>query len=344
MEQLGYSSGEDYSRTRAFANDLRRKYSTDWSFIIFVIDARNDAEESIVDHSGIAWAYVGGPYMVIPNKCAGWDFHNIWRIVAHETGHIFNALDEYDTVQRITAAKISDANMTPGHIPADALCMMRTNDPVLCDNTLRQIGWLDHNVDGIYDRDEYVYSSRFHSLKLTFEPGSTHKHKLLFYENFNQKSDWFEDANNFVLNGRYYMYDSIYGSSTWPERSYDDFTATVKTHWVQGSAASGYGLMVRAKTATDGYIFFINHHGQFSFGKYVNSNWEYLEPWSHSDVIRISGENTLTARCIGNHFTLFINGIRVTEVYDDTFIYGNVGVTVLPDVQASFDDLYIHSR
>lgn len=339
MDQLGYSEGADYIRTRAYVNDLRRKYSTDWSFVIFVVDAHNDTDGYFADRSGITWAYVGGPYLVLSNKCAGWSSHNIWRIVAHETGHIFNAMDEYLPDPRMATAKISDTDSALNQIHAQELCMMKTNDPFLCDDTRIQIGWIDHNRNGIYDPYENKKDTLFHYEQALVEGAFMTKAKVLFYENFTWKGDWYEDALNYVQNGKYYMFDSTYGSSSWLERSYDDFTASVGTQWIQGSAVSGYGLMVRAKTATDGYIFFINHHGQFSFGKYVNSSWKYLAPWTYSDFIRNEGENILTAKCIANRFTLFINGMQVADVSDDTFLYGNVGLTVLPGVQVTFDDL-----
>ncbi len=339
MTQIGYSNGEDYLRVRAYANDLRRKYLTDWSFVIFVLDGSNDEDGYFADESGTAWAYIGGPYMVIPNKCAGWGANSIWKIIAHETGHIFNAKDEYNT--KLRTHRLSGVSLASSPGSANDLCMMKTNDPLLCEFTRREIGWIDDDHDGVFDPIEFGGITHFQ--KLTGKQLFSVKEKVVFYESFSRKSGWFEDSNNYVSNGAYRMYDSIYGSSSWLEKNYHDFTASVKTQWIQGSTASGYGLMVRAKTATDGYIFFINRHGQFSFGKYVNSEWKYLEPWTYSDAILIDRENTLTAKCNGNRFTLYINEVQVADVFDETFIYGNVGLTVLPGVQTAFDDLTVLS-
>lgn len=342
MSQLGYSQGEDFERTRAYAHDLKNKYKTDWSFIIFVAPARQDTDGYFADKSGIAWACIGGPYIVIPNKCNSWGYHNVWKVLAHETGHIFNALDEYESIDPLLSVAMSNVTSQPekeNH--TNTVCMMKSNDLFLCDRTRVQIGWTDQDHDGIYDFDPVKFTSPYLHEKIIRESLSPVLSKMIFHENFSRQHEWFEDPNNYTRNGTYVMFDSVYGSSSWLERDYYDFIASVKTQWIQGSVASGYGLMVRVKTATDGYIFFINEHGQFSFGKYVNSNWKYLSPWAYSDAIRIAGENILKVECIGNRFTLFINDEQVAEVFDDTFIYGNVGLAVLPEVQVSFDDLTI---
>ena len=343
MDRLGYPNGEDYERARIYANDLREKNKTDWSFVMFLVPARNDADGYFADKSGIAWAYVGGPYLVVPNQCNSWGFHNVWKVIAHETGHVFHALDEYEQTY-FSAAAVSNVigrDSLPRKI--NGACMMRSNDLVLCELTRKQIGWVDDNHDGVFDSDHRSLSSTYHHKKMIEESIKPINSNLLFYENFSGQNDWFEDQNNYIINGFYRMFDSAYGSSSWLERDYFDFTASVKTQWEQGSLASGYGLMLRVKTATDGYIFFINRHGQFAFGKYVNSSWKYLEPWTYSTSIHTSGYNTLKATCVGNRFTLYINDVQVADTSDDTFIYGNVGLTVLPDVQVTFDDLSVVS-
>ncbi|MBL7959158.1 hypothetical protein JNL27_02860 [bacterium] len=342
MNQLGYTEGEDYERTRAYSEVLRKQYKTDWSFLIFVVPAQNDDDGYFGNKSGVAWAYVGGPYMVIPNKCNGWGYNQIWKVIAHETGHVFNATDEYENrVTQHTASILDMAGLqNPGKQIQDA-CMMKSNDLFLCDRTRAQIGWVDLDHDGVFDSDVRHVSSVYHREKMVTESELPTTPKLMFYENFVGHNEWFEDHNNYMKNGAYIMYDSVYGSSSWLDKDYYDFTASVRTLWLQGSAASGYGLMVRVKTATDGYIFFINKHRQYAFGKYVNSNWKYLAPWDFSEAINSEGVNILTAKCTGNRFTLYINDQQITEVTDDTFIYGNIGLAVLPEVKIAFDDLTI---
>lgn len=343
MRQLGYTHGEDYERVRQYADDLRNKYNTDWSFVVLAVSARNDSDGYFAEKSGIAWAYVGGPYMVISNKCNRWGYQNVWKVTAHETGHIFNALDEYAPLRSTQAQVISNVTDLNDSLRSRSdLCMMRSNELFLCERTRQQIGWIDRDQDGIFDSDSRRLRSPYHEIKSRkehFHPVS----KIIFSENFNGTNDWFEDGNNYIRNGAYVMYDSVLGSSSWLEKDYYDFTAQVKTQWEQGSAASGYGLMVRVKTATDGYIFFVNQRGQFAFGKYVNANWKYLVPWTYTDAIKIGEENVLKAICTGNRFQLYINEEKIAETFDATFIYGNIGLTVLPGVRVHFDDLTVFS-
>jgi hypothetical protein len=44
-----------------------------------------------------------------------------------------------------------------------------------------------------------------------------------------------------------------------------------------------------------------------------------------------------------NRFIFFINDQKVGDINDNTFRYGYIGLTVLPDVQAAFNDLIVYS-
>ncbi len=164
MQSLGYSDGEDYTVNREYVNDLRDKYKTEWGFNIFVVPATNDDDGYFTGQTGIAWAYLGGPYMVISNKCNGWGFNQVWKVVAHETGHIFNALDEYKGASSCED-KSGRLNMVNGNHEIGGVikdpCIMKASDLHICEFTLGQIGWLDADSNGVYDSDYLNISKRF---------------------------------------------------------------------------------------------------------------------------------------------------------------------------------------
>ncbi len=353
MDSLGYRDGEDWTVSREFANDLRDKYATDWAFTIFVAPATNDDDGYFREKSGIAWAYLGGPYMVITNKCNGWGFSQVWKVVAHETGHIFNALDEYAGISSATD-RSGRLNVINGNHDIGGTtrfpCLMKNNELTLCEFTSGQIGWVDADSNGVFDSDYLAISRRFDAVRVrrefeTWRSGDGGRNatesKILFTENFDHSNGWYEDRFNYVRNGSYHIYDPEYGSSSWLEAPYADFDVSVKTQWIQGSSVSGYGLMYRIFGPNDSYIFFINGDGQFCIGKYVYGNWQYIKDWVRSDAIRLNSGNRLRVHAVRERHTFYINDREVACVEDRTFLNGSIGFAVLPEVHVSFDDLSI---
>jgi hypothetical protein len=69
-------------------NHLRRKYTADWAVMIIVGHG-----DRFTDAPGLgAYAYLGGPFLVAPNKPLRW---GLTGLLVHESGHLFFALDEY---------------------------------------------------------------------------------------------------------------------------------------------------------------------------------------------------------------------------------------------------------
>jgi hypothetical protein len=81
MDALGYTGMNQTVKMRAFCNDLRAAEGTDWAYLAFLL---------VGGHTVRAHASFGGPSTVIMASQTAAGF-----IFAHETGHIFNAFDEY---------------------------------------------------------------------------------------------------------------------------------------------------------------------------------------------------------------------------------------------------------
>ncbi len=359
MQSFGYSEGEDYTVNREYVNDLRDKYQTDWGFNIFMVPAGNDDDGYFAGQSGIAWAYLGGPYMIVSNKCNGWGYNQVWKVVAHETGHIFNALDEYKGASscdyKSGRLNMVNGNHEIGGITKDP-CIMKASDLHVCEFTLGQIGWLDNDSNGVFDSDYLGISKRFNSAKAKNEKnlgiaaptGKTKlpsrysdEEKILLQEDFSTRGNWHEDRYIYIKDGGYHMYDPEYGSSSWIEKPFSNFSASVKTKWMEGSSVSGYGFMFRIFGPNDSYIFYINGDGQFCAGKYLYGNWHYLKDWDRSDAINLNGDNTLRVDCVNDNITLFINNKVVGNIKDQTFKTGWIGLAVLPEVHVMFDELIV---
>ncbi len=149
MESLGYTSGDRFARTRAYINDLRDTNGSDWGFAVFVVDSSNDADGCFSDaippnFMPCAWAYIGGPFVVMTYDNDGWGINRMNQVMAHETAHIFYATDEYNGQTEysgyLNAADVEGSG-----------CLMENNNLCLSSGTKLQIGWRDTDTDGIHD-------------------------------------------------------------------------------------------------------------------------------------------------------------------------------------------------
>lgn len=144
MTYLGYSGIFYFTQVRDYINNLRDMFGTDWAFTIFVVDSYYDLDgEFTDDHS--AYAYLGGPFLVMTYDNNGYYIGNMDFVTAHETCHIFYATDEYDDVPTTSGYLGVQDNDGSG-------CMM--DSPMqwwLCTNSTEQLGWRDSDSDGILD-------------------------------------------------------------------------------------------------------------------------------------------------------------------------------------------------
>lgn len=94
QSDISASALNRFTSTRNYCNKLRTRLNTDWAFMIFVVDSANDSDGKLADGL-FAYAYLGGPYMVMTYDNGGYGISNMDVVAAHETGHIFHALDQY---------------------------------------------------------------------------------------------------------------------------------------------------------------------------------------------------------------------------------------------------------
>ena len=147
LSNLGYTSGDYWDKVYAYNNHLRDQYQTDWAFTIFVVDSYNDSDGMFTD-GYFAYAYIGGPFMVMTYDNDGWGINNMDRVAAHEIGHIFMAGDQYGSCS--TTRKYGYLGVVNGNCNGTS-SIMRDNSLVLDSFARRQIGWQDSDFDSIPD-------------------------------------------------------------------------------------------------------------------------------------------------------------------------------------------------
>ncbi len=160
MGEKGYTESSYFDQVRSYNNDLRQTHGTDWAFTIFVVDSSNDADNRFAD-GYFAYAYLGGPFMVMTYGNNGYGPSNMDAVAAHEIGHIFHALDQYTSASQPCTRQsgylgVENQNSQYGECASDQPSIMRgqvspyTNGDI--DEYARaQIGWRDSDGDGILD-------------------------------------------------------------------------------------------------------------------------------------------------------------------------------------------------
>jgi hypothetical protein len=160
MAEKGYTESSYFDRVRSYNNDLRREHDADWAFTIFVVDSANDDDNRFAD-GYFAYAYLGGPFMVMTYGNNGYGPSNMDAVAAHEIGHIFHALDQYAGANQPCTRQSGylggvNQNSRYGDCASDEPSIMRgqvspyTNKD-LDEYARAQIGWRDSDDDGILD-------------------------------------------------------------------------------------------------------------------------------------------------------------------------------------------------
>ena len=144
-----------------YINDQRNDKNTDWGFVIFVVDSSNDLDGRFSNGMfayTVGTIYGGGPYMVMTYNNSGHKIENMDSVTAHETGHIFNALDQYGNCgcsDRDGYLYVENQNCMNDCLIDEMSIMKGTIIPFigeLVDDYARgQIGWNDSDGDGILD-------------------------------------------------------------------------------------------------------------------------------------------------------------------------------------------------
>lgn len=158
MGKKGYSDADYFDRV--FRNNAARRDAdgADWAFTFFVVDSNNDADGEFSD-GFFAYAYLNGPFSVMTYDNDGYGAADMDAVAAHETGHVFGALDEYASSSCSTSDRGGYLNKTNDNCENGGgaeFCIMRGQiSPyslgAVCTHTRVMLGWRDSDLDDIFD-------------------------------------------------------------------------------------------------------------------------------------------------------------------------------------------------
>ncbi len=135
MAAIGFTP--DMDGVYSYVESLRGKFGTRWTYCAFFTK---------YPLSWFAYAWIGGPRLVMDYNNDGWGPDNIDRVFAHETGHIFNCPDEYassgcDCGGSWGRFGLANGNCQNCAADGGVSCLMKGNDFELCGYTPGHLGW-----------------------------------------------------------------------------------------------------------------------------------------------------------------------------------------------------------
>jgi hypothetical protein len=150
----------------------------------------------------------------------------------------------------------------------------------------------------------------------------------------NRAGEYFAKLNQTIADGRY-RWEAEAGrpNSILPSwlMGYQvaDFHLVANCKHIGGSkAGSGWGLIFRIQDNQNYYSFRMTDQKFFAVSVQKEGQWTNLMDWSRTAAIKPNGVNQLEVIARDTHFIFLINGQVVSEVDDDHFSQGLVGLAI----------------
>ena len=134
LASLGYNTGQ--AGRNDIAQDMKDRANAHGAYLAFFSKYRQ---------SHFAYAYFGGGPLYMQYSNDGWGPSQIDRVFAHETGHVFNAPDEYTKCQCSTnygrGSCTAKNNNCVTCTSSQSNCIMDSNAWDICAHSRKHVGW-----------------------------------------------------------------------------------------------------------------------------------------------------------------------------------------------------------
>jgi hypothetical protein len=160
--------------------------------------------------------------------------------------------------------------------------------------------------------------------------------KVLFQDDFSSKgNDWLqlrddEGITDYDQDGYRIMVNKpewIFWSN--PGISLTNLKIEVDASKIGGPEENEFGVICRYVDENNFYFFTVTSDGFYSVNKVIAGEYEFIgmEEFGTTDVIQAGNAlNHLTAECNGNALKFWVNGTLLSDVQDDSFTVGDVGL------------------
>jgi hypothetical protein len=133
-----------------------------------------------------------------------------------------------------------------------------------------------------------------------------------------------------------------------PNLSFENTRIEVDAVKLGGPEVNRFGLICRYQDELNYYFFIISSDGYYGVGKVKGDQLSLIgmsEMLPSSAILAGSGLNHLRADCIGDQLFFFVNGQMVSQVSDNDFASGDVGILAgtfnEPGVDITFDNFVV---
>jgi len=157
---MGFNASNYFEQAYNADESLRRARHADWATTIFIVNSTGKANGRFAD-GHFAYAYVGGPFLVVTSDAGPYGANQLTPVVAHEFGHIFGALDQYAAAETACTQQsgylaVPSTNSQANNCGSRFICIML--EPLAAypageidASALGQVGYRDSDGDGIPD-------------------------------------------------------------------------------------------------------------------------------------------------------------------------------------------------
>ena len=147
-------------------------------------------------------------------------------------------------------------------------------------------------------------------------------------------SEYFSPLNQVIADGRYRWEAEVSKASSistsWlGAYRITDFHLIANGKHILGSrAGSSWGVIFRVQDNRNYYYFHITDSQFFAVSVTIDGQWQKIVNWTRTDAIKPNGVNELEVIARDTHFIFLINGQIVSEIDDDHYGKGVVGVAI----------------
>jgi predicted RNA-binding Zn-ribbon protein involved in translation (DUF1610 family) len=149
-----------------------------------------------------------------------------------------------------------------------------------------------------------------------------------------QTSEYFDPLNRVIADGRYRWEAKVSRASSiskvWlVDYQVSDFHLIVNSKHIIGSrAGSAWGVIFRVQDNQNYYWFRITDTKFFAVSVAEEGQWRDVAEWKRIESVKSNGVNQLEVIARESHFIFLINGQIVSEVDDDHFSQGMIGLAI----------------
>ena len=149
-----------------------------------------------------------------------------------------------------------------------------------------------------------------------------------------QTSEYFDPVSRVIADGLYHWEAKVSRansiSKVWlGDYKVSDFHLIVNSKHIFGTRAnSAWGVIFRLQDNHNFYWFRMTDSKFFGVSVVEDSQWRDAVDWTKTDTIKQNGVNQLEVIARETHFIFLINGQIVSEVDDDRFSRGLIGLGI----------------